>query len=69
MLSSWSRFFDGSYTRSGADDIYEMTPELLTIQNAKTFDINAMDDGTTEETEDAEKDTAEEIDTTEDGQE
>ena len=46
-----------------------MTAELLTIQNAKTFDINAMDDGTTEETEDAEKDTAEEIDTTEDGQE
>lgn len=63
------QIFDGSYTRSGADDIYEMTPELLTIQNAKTFDINAMDDGTTEETEDAEKDTAEEIDTTEDGQE
>ena len=63
------QIFDGSYTRSGADDIYEMTPELLTIQNAKTFDINAMDDGTTEETEDAEKDTAEETDTTEDGQE
>lgn len=63
------QIFDGSYTRSGADDIYEMTPELLTIQNAKTFDINAMDDGTTEETEEAEKDTAEETDTTEDGQE
>ena len=60
------QIFDGSYTRSGPDDIYEMTPELLTVHNAETFDINAMD----EETEDT--DAAEDTETeeaAEDGQE
>ena len=33
------QIFDGSYTRNGADDIYQMTPELLTVHNAKNFDI------------------------------
>lgn len=34
------QIFDGSYTRSGPDDIYEMQPELLTVHNAADFDIN-----------------------------
>ena len=63
------QIFDGSYTRSGPDDIYEMTPELLTVHNAETFDINAMDEETedTEDTEAAEDTETEEA--AEDGQE
>ena len=34
------QIFDGSYTRSGPEDIFEMQPELLTVHNAADFDIN-----------------------------
>ena len=34
------QIFAGTYTREGAEDIYEMTPVLLTAENAETFDIN-----------------------------
>lgn len=32
---------DGKYERKGPEDIYKFTPELLTVENADTFDINA----------------------------
>ena len=32
--------FEGSYTRDGAEDIYQMTPELLTVENAEDFNID-----------------------------
>ncbi|MEE0691489.1 MAG: sugar ABC transporter substrate-binding protein [Lachnospiraceae bacterium] len=32
--------FEGNYTREGADDICQMTPELLTVHNAPEFDID-----------------------------
>lgn len=35
------QILNGSYTRNGAEDIYKFTPELLTVENAVEFDINA----------------------------
>ena len=35
------QIFNGEYVRDGADDIYQMTPELLTVHNAAEFDIDA----------------------------
>lgn len=35
------QIFNGEYTREGADDIFQMTPELLNVHNAETFDIDA----------------------------
>ena len=34
------QIFEGTYTREGAEDIYEMTPELLTVENASEFNID-----------------------------
>ena len=34
------QIFEGTYTREGAEDIYEMTPVLLTAENAAEFNIN-----------------------------
>lgn len=34
------QIFQGTYERQGAEDIYEMTPELLTVENAVEFDID-----------------------------
>ena len=34
------QIFEGTYTREGAEDIYEMTPELLTVENAADFNID-----------------------------
>lgn len=32
---------EGNYERKGPEDIYKFVPELLTVENAETFDINA----------------------------
>lgn len=32
--------YNGTYSRSGPDDIYQFDPELLNVHNAETFDIN-----------------------------
>lgn len=42
------QIFDGTYQRSGPDDIYQMTPELLNVHNAETFDIDAETPAETE---------------------
>lgn len=34
------QIFEGTYERKDADDIYELTPELLNLENAETFDID-----------------------------
>lgn len=34
------QILDGSYTRSGPEDIYQFKPELLTVHNAAEFDID-----------------------------
>ena len=34
------QIFEGTYTRKGPEDIYEMTPELLTVENAADFNID-----------------------------
>ncbi len=34
------QIFEGTYTREGAEDIYQLTPELLTVENAETFNID-----------------------------
>lgn len=34
------QIFDGTYTRKGPEDICEMTPELLTVENAVDFNID-----------------------------
>lgn len=39
-VDSLAEIFEGTYKRQGPDDFYELTPVLLTVENAADFDIN-----------------------------
>ena len=41
-VDSMEAIFNGEYTRSGPEDFCELSPVLLTVENAADFDINAQ---------------------------